>query len=162
MMNKGIPALAACLLLSLSACSTAPKPDQEEEKALETRFFNQYVIPFRHQQVEQWAKVFAEDAVGLHNTRPADVGKEAITQFGYQVASFLKIDKYDVTVSEVKFSRTGDWAYVRGLYDTRFLTKEGEVFPAGGQGKFFTLWEKQTDGEWKILIDMGNSIEPRE
>lgn len=157
MMNKKIPALAACFLLGLSGCTDiAPKTGPAEAKALETRFLNQYVVPFRNQEVEQWVKVFTEDAVGLHNTRPADVGKAAIAEFGAQVAAFLNIDQFDVKVSQVRFSESGDWAYLWGTYASRFSTKEGQPAPVGGNGKFFTLWGKQPDGEWKIIIDMGN------
>jgi hypothetical protein len=33
--------------------------------------------------------------------------------------------------------------------------------PAGRQsGKFLLVWERQPDGEWRIILDMGNSNGP--
>ena len=50
-----------------------------------------------------------------------------------------------------------DWALTRGSYTTRFrpIGTTGDGAPPN-VGKFLLLWERQANGEWKIILDMGN------
>jgi len=42
----------------------------------------------------------------------------------------------------------------------RFVSRADGKEPFGlEQGKFALLWEKQSDGEWRVILDMGNSNE---
>ena len=36
------------------------------------------------------------------------------------------------------------------------MRSDGKDSGLGGEGKFFILWERQLDGQWKIIVDMGN------
>jgi len=143
----GIVVLAAC------AASTRPAPD---ETWFRERVARTYVEPFRRGDVETWLEVFAEDAVALHNRRPADVGKAAIRAFGLAVHEHFNIERFDVNVREVRSS--GDWVLTRGDFVSRFTLKADGSSPWGEEeGKFVLLWERQDDGVWRILVDMGNS-----
>lgn len=144
--------LSGCGQSNLKTCA-APEIDFDE------LFMEQYVAPFREGRAADWAKIFADDAVGLHNRRPADVGHASVEAFGELVAKTFTLPKYEVQITE---TRVGcDMAWSRGEYQTLMVFREsGEPAPWGPQtGKFLVIWRKQSDGSWKIEADMGNSSE---
>lgn len=144
---------AGAIAIGLMGCASAPPAPTENE--FKQMFAQRYVAPFANGDAAAWAAAFAPDAVGLHDRRPADVGQAAIAEFGKMVATHLKIDRFDVTVEQVRVN--GTWAYTRGSYTTRLLMRsDGKDSGLGGEGKFFILWERQPDGQWKIIVDMGN------
>ncbi len=145
-------ALGACAQREAQSCA-APDVD------FNAMFMEQYVAPFREGRAEDWAKIFADDAVGLHNRRPADVGHASIEEFGELVAKTFTLPQYDVRITETRVSC--EMAWTRGEYQTQMVFRDsGEPAPWGPQtGKFLVVWRKQADGSWKIEADMGNSSE---
>lgn len=122
-------------------------------------FEQRYAQPFKEGRAVDWATVFANDAVALHNRRPADIGIEKITAFGELVADTFHLAQYDV---EVVDTRVGcDWAISHGIFTSAFVFREtGEAAPWGPEsGKFLVAWEYIKDNGWRIVADMGNSIE---
>ncbi len=120
---------------------------------------NRYAEPFRSGDRERWLDVFADDAVALHNRRPADVGIDAIRAFADVVFGNLRAAQFDLTVEEVK--REHDWVYTRGRYTSHLVVKEtGESMRWGPErGKFLLLWARGNDGVWRVILDMGNSVD---
>lgn len=149
--STSIPFLAMTLLLT--GCASTPFHQVKADFAL--LFSSQYVAPFKAGDAATWSEVFAANAVALHDRRSADVGREAITEFGKMVAQHLKVDRFDIQIEQVQ--QNGNWAFTRGSFSTRLLIRsDGKDSGLGGEGKFFILWAKQSDGQWKIIIDMGN------
>jgi ketosteroid isomerase-like protein len=149
-----------CLLfvavLLLQACAHAPQTSRPDEAWFRERVAKDYVEPFRRGDIARWIEVFADDAVAMHNRRPADEGSEAIRAFGDFVAANLSLARYDVSVREVRIGN--DWALTRGDFVTRFVSRADGSAPFGEEkGKFLLLWARQHDGSWKIILDMGNS-----
>lgn len=147
----------ACALL-LASCGAQPAPPTNTQ--FESWVAERYVAPFRAGEPERWVEAFSDDAVALHNRRDADVGRDAILAFGRLVAETFEVSEMDVRVEEVRVN--GDWAFTRGVYVNNFRFREtGEPAPWGREhGKFFMLWERQPDGVWRIIVDMGNSAAP--
>lgn len=54
-------------------------------------------------------------------------------------------------------SAAGDLGASIGPYSLRLPDKAEDA----GQGRFFSIWERQPEGGWKLLVDIGSS-EPRE
>lgn len=150
-------AALACVLL-LAGCAAQPTPPTDAQ--FETWVTERYVAPFRAGEPERWAEAFSDNAVALHNRRDPDVGRDAILAFGRLVAETFEVSEMDVHVDEVRIN--GDWAFTRGTYVNNFRFRaSGEPAPWGREhGKFFMLWERQPDGEWRIIVDMGNSAAP--
>jgi ketosteroid isomerase-like protein len=44
--------------------------------------------------------------------------------------------------------------YTWGSYE--FLSKDKDGNQHVERGKYTTVWKKQTDGSWKVALDMGN------
>ena len=165
-MSTLLKTTALASLLILSACDTEQSAQSTDGGAqitypdFEALFTDSYATPFKNGDIDAWMRIFADDAVALHNRREADVGKAAIESFGQMVAQYFKVDEFDVSVDEVRTS--GIWAFTRGTYISNLLSREtGEPAPWGREkGKFFLLWELQQDKSWKVIVDMGNSIGP--
>ncbi len=140
----------------LNACATQSKQVVFDQAFFTAMVAERYVEPFKKGDLDAWLEAFAEHALALHNRRPMDEGKAAIAEFGRAVHTNFDIRQFDVTVSHVRHH--GDWAYTSGLYTSHFVSKADGSSPFGvGQGKFLLVWERQADGEWKIILDMGNS-----
>jgi uncharacterized protein (TIGR02246 family) len=96
---------------------------------------------------------YADDAVELPNGEPAPQGKESIAK----TMDFLndKNNRLTWTPTHVDVSASGDLGYTYGNYEFRSIGKDGK--PASEHGKYATVWKKQKDGRWRVVLDMGNA-----
>jgi ketosteroid isomerase-like protein len=159
MMRTLVQALMLVTLCASAGCATSSRV-ADLEQHLRDRVQNDYIAPFKSGDVDRWMQIFAEHAVGMHNTVPPLEGRDAIRKFGEMVRDNLIIGQMDVTVDEVR--QQGNWAWTRGSYVTRFLPRNappGAASPPATKGKFMMLWERQRSGEWQVILDMGNSNE---
>jgi uncharacterized protein (TIGR02246 family) len=56
------------------------------------------------------------------------------------------------TVTTVDLWLDGDTAYETGKYSYKYQEK-GQ--PVTEEGRYVTIWKRQSDGSWKIIMDMG-------
>ena len=159
--SQGRALAALCGALVLAVSCEAPAPSEEQFRAwVEER----YAQPFRNGQTDRWVEAFASDAAGMHHTLPALEGRDAIRDFGRLVHGTFVIDRFELTVNEVQVKDA--WALTRGSFVSRFVPREAAVAQQPGAeaaptaGKFVLIWERQDDGEWRIILDMGNLDSP--
>ncbi len=151
--------MIASLMLAVSCDNPAPSEEQ-----FRTWVEERYAEPFRNARPDLWAEAFGEDAVGLHHTLPALEGREAIRDFGRMVHDNLLINQFELTVNEVRVRN--EIALTRGSFVSHFVPREVTDSSAAGLqeaptiGKFLLVWERQDDGEWRIIFDMGNLDSP--
>jgi ketosteroid isomerase-like protein len=50
---------------------------------------------------------------------------------------------------------SGDLGYTYGNYIFKSKNKDGKT--VSSYGKYMSVWKKQKDGLWKVVVDMGNS-----
>lgn len=55
-------------------------------------------------------------------------------------------------------SWSGDLGYTWGVYESRQPAPGGRMEVR--RGKYVTIWRRQPDNSWKIVLDIGNSNEP--
>ena len=145
--------LAAISLLTAPIHSCASEENDEFFRQLVA---DRYVTPFREGNIDLWISAFEENAIAMHNRRPIDRGRDAIGSFGRAVHQYLEIKEYDVQVTDIR--RAPNWVYTVGSYTSHFVSREDGSAPFGReQGKFLLLWARQDNGEWKIILDTGNS-----
>jgi len=143
-------------VLAVLVCSTVSAQETPSDQYFKELVANAYVEPFRSGDIERWLKAFGVDALALHNHRPMDRGIDAIEAFGTSVHQHFELQEYEVEVTDVK--QSDQWVYTVGRYRSHFVSKVDGSSPFGRSvGKFVLLWEKQPDGQWKIILDMGNS-----
>ncbi len=105
---------------------------------------------------EAWAACFTDDGVQMPPNFGANAGKAAIQGWSNGFLSMFAC-RFGLSVEEVKAA--GDWAFERGRYDITLTPR------AGGQsmndkGKYITIYQRQSDGSWKIARDIWNSNQP--
>ena len=59
------------------------------------------------------------------------------------------------TPVKADMSTSGDLGYTYGNYVYTARNKEGKL--VANYGKYTSIWKKQKDGRWKVVVDMGNS-----
>jgi ketosteroid isomerase-like protein len=96
---------------------------------------------------------YAEDAVELPNGGNAIQGKVNIAK----TMGFLDDKNNRLTWSPVvaDISAAGDLGYTYGTFEFRSVDKNGKATVE--QGKYTSVWKRQKDGSWKVVLDMGNA-----
>jgi ketosteroid isomerase-like protein len=59
------------------------------------------------------------------------------------------------TPVKADMAASGDLGYTYGNYVFKSKDKEGK--PVTAYGKYMSVWKKQKNGSWKVVVDMGNS-----
>jgi ketosteroid isomerase-like protein len=62
------------------------------------------------------------------------------------------------TPVEAEVARSGDLGYTWGNYEFRSEGPDGKRQIT--YGKYISIWKKQTDGSWKVMLDGGNPSPP--
>jgi ketosteroid isomerase-like protein len=155
--------IAAVLLISLPTSHGAQQqPDrgtvsarEKELRSLEAAM----AASAAEKGADGYMSFYAEDAVELPYGSPILLGKETI---GKRM-TFLNDKNNRLTWSpvHVDVSESGDLGYTFGNYEFRSIRKDGK--PSVEYGKYTTIWKRQKDGHWKVVLDMGNSSpEPKD
>jgi len=96
---------------------------------------------------------YAADAVELPNGADALPGKDTIAK----TMGFLDQKDNHLTWTPVyaDMAASGDLGYTYWTYI--FTSKDKNGNPVEEHGKYVSIWKKQKDGAWKVVLDMGNS-----
>jgi ketosteroid isomerase-like protein len=96
---------------------------------------------------------YAEDAAELPNGADMFRGKESIAK----TMNFLDDKNNHLTWKPVyaDMAASGDLGYTYGIFEFRSKDKEGN--PSVEYGKYVSIWKKQKNGSWRVVMDMGNS-----
>jgi ketosteroid isomerase-like protein len=98
---------------------------------------------------------YAADAVELPNGTDAIKGKDSIAKtMGFLDQSGNKLEW---TPEFADMSSSGDLGYTYGTYAFTSKDKDKDGKPITDRGKYTSIWKKQKDGTWKVVLDMGNS-----
>lgn len=93
---------------------------------------------------------YSADAIVLPAHSPEVQGRAAIT---HMLSTFPPISNFENSLLEI--DGQGDHAWVRGSYSMD-LTPPGED-TIRDIGKYVEIWEKESDGQWRVVRDIFNS-----
>jgi len=129
--------------------SASPKATVETIKQLEAEFMK----AAGEKGSAGYLAYYADNAVEVPNGAPLIEGKTNIAPG----MSFLddKNNRLMWTPVGGDVSASGDLGYTYGTYEFHSKTKEGT--PRVQYGKYTTIWKLQKDGNWKVVLDMGNA-----
>lgn len=99
---------------------------------------------------------FAEDGVTLGNGAPAKIGKLAITQSATWSPATYQLTW---TPTDALMGPSGDMGYTWGHFEGH--SKDANGNPVTTSGRYMTIWRKEKDGSWKVVLDAGSN-EPAE
>jgi len=116
-----------------------------------TAAFSQYYMNGEHEKI---AACYTEDGKIFPGNRDIIEGKEALEKW-WLLPEGVKILKHKVTPSEIKVVKKT--AYDYGYYEGETLRPNGEK--VSWKGKYVIIWKK-IGKDWKIYLDIWNSISP--
>ena len=146
---RGCAVAAAAAALVLGACSRAPDPAAARAAIMDADVA--FAQATKARGVEGWLEYFADSGVQVTPGRNV-VGKAAIRALmAPDLADTTRLLSWRPTSAEV--SASGDLGYTIGRW---------ELGPrAGGAplltGSYVTIWRKQADGSWRVVLDVGNN-----
>jgi ketosteroid isomerase-like protein len=102
-----------------------------------------------------FAEWFADDGVALGNGAAPLIGKVAIAKG----ANWSPKD-YELTwtPTDAMMGPSGDMGYTWGHFEGR--SKDANGNPVLTSGRYITMWRKQADGAWKVVLDAGANEPP--
>jgi ketosteroid isomerase-like protein len=145
--------LVACVALSalLTSC-TKSAPDTHDADVLALKDTEAaWVKDAATKDVEKWVAHYTDDASVLLPYTPIVSGKVAISG---TLKPMLSDPNFAVTFGAVKIdvAKSGDLAYTQGTYSLTLSNPKTNA-PVTEQGKYLTVYQKQTDGTWKAVED---------
>ena len=148
-------ALAASALVALAGCDQAPQKApatdaaavEKELRGIET----QWNADYNKRDVDAVMAHYAEDAAlanpGAQLAAASESRRTAITQFLSDPALKISFES-----DRVQVAKSGDLAYTRGHF-TMQGTDPATKQPRTDTGNYLTVWQKQSDGSWKVVED---------
>ena len=101
------------------------------------------------------AGFYTDDAISLPSYEPMWRGKNAILEGNKKdFESGMKYNSFNARSTDV-FS-SGDLTYEVGTYELSF-TLPNQTNAITDHGKYMNIWQKQSDGSWKLKVDTWNS-----
>jgi ketosteroid isomerase-like protein len=97
-----------------------------------------------------FADWFAEDGVLLGNGTAPVVGRVAIAKSTTWSARDYQLTW---TPTDAVMGPSGDIGYTWSHYEGR--SKDASGNPVTTSGRFITIWRRQRDGSWKVVLDAG-------
>jgi len=158
-MTKTFSLLAffSSVLLMLSSCQNA-KVDTNAEADVIRELGDKWHNALREKDINPIMNMLADDVVWMLEDMPIIKGKEDIREL--QEAWFsdttVLFSTLNVTCDAIEVSRSGDLAYKRVTQRLDRLTSNGTVVQIS---KWVDILKK-IDGEWKVIIVVGNEDTP--
>ncbi len=144
-----VAGVAIVVLLSLNIAKAQSASGADTLRQLEADFMKAAA----ERGSQGYMSYYAEDAVELPNGVDIIRGKDSIAKG----MSFLDQKDNHLTWTPVyaDMAASGDLGYTFGTYEFRSKDKDGK--PTVEHGKYASVWKKQKDGTWKVVMDMGNA-----
>lgn len=155
-MKSFLPILVVSLLVATivfpaarPTVSASPKATADTLKQLEGKLMKAAA----EKGSQGYMSYYADDAVEVPNGAGLIQGKAEIAKG----MGFLDDKNNHLVWTPVgaDISASGDLGYTYGTYAFHSKDKDGKA--SVEYGKYTTIWKKQRDGSWKIVLDMGNA-----
>ncbi|MGC1461437.1 MAG: nuclear transport factor 2 family protein [Terracidiphilus sp.] len=102
-----------------------------------------------------FADWFAGDGVALGNGAAPLIGKVAIAKSaGWSPRDY----QLSWTPTDAMMGPSGDMGYTWGHYEGR--SKDSNGNPVLTSGRYITMWRREPDGNWKVVMDAGANEPP--
>ena len=145
------------LVLLISGCGQqTPKDTRAADESALRDLDAQWSKAAAARDVDASVSYYSDDASLLAPNAPAVGDKQSIHAAW---AALLAPDaSLSWQASKVDVARSGDLAYVMGVY--QLTTKDARGNFTTDRGKYVEVWKKQADGSWKTAADIFNTDLP--
>ncbi len=132
------------------ACADPVDVDKEAKDLLETD------REFAQMSADKGAAAAFEfymtaDAMALpHKNHPVYGRENIVSGFGDDPGAF----KLEWTPEKAEVSASADMGWTWGRYKQTVFTEADDIV---SYGKYLNIWKKQSDGTWRLIVDIGNN-----
>ncbi|KPJ93465.1 MAG: hypothetical protein AMS18_05700 [Gemmatimonas sp. SG8_17] len=142
--------LIPLLLVAVTSCDSAPDLVAAREAIMDAdRAFAQATAA---RGVDGWVSYFADDGVQFRPGGTVSGHAEIRAMMAPAFADTNFSLTWEPVTAEV--SLAGDLGYTIGRYESRGLGTDGQETVS--TGSYVSIWRKQPDGSWKVVLDIGN------
>jgi ketosteroid isomerase-like protein len=142
--------VAFLLLLLFAATSVAAKQESPKGTDLLRQLEANFAADVAQHGHDAFLTYFAEDGVELVDGGGINTKDDMRKQPAWPEGTSLTW-----TPVHAEMAASGDLGYTYGNYIYTAKNKEGKL--VANYGKYTSIWRKQKDGQWKVVVDMGNS-----
>jgi ketosteroid isomerase-like protein len=111
----------------------------------------------RANDAQALGRLVTEDAVLMPPNQPVVVGRAAVIDWFAGVVKQARTTSVGIPQREVIIA--GDWAIERGSFAWKVAPAAGGA-PVEDRGNFLAIYQRQTDGAWKVTQNIWNSSLP--
>ena len=144
------------LFTTLSCSKKVSEADLEADKTAIKHVLSQYEAAANSGDFDLWISLWADDGVHMPPDAPTRKNVVQITEDMTPVFEQFKIEINITSIEEVRVF--GDIGLTRCSYNSSVTPKEGgDKILLEPDAKALTIYERQSDGTWKIIYDCDNS-----
>ncbi len=154
-MQRSIVLLTCLLFFVLVTTGSAYSQSAADYKAKIEKINKEMVQNMLQGDIEKNLALYTADAISLPSYEPMHEGIAAIRKASEEmIKSGFKCNSFEPTTLKVLVN--GNTITEIGTYKIN-MTIPGMDKPIDDQGKYLTIWEKQSDGSLKIKVETWNS-----
>jgi len=154
-MKRFLVLLAIVMVAMISLSSCAKKADVAADTEAVRKADADWSTAMGTKNVDEFMKYFADDGVLMMPNMPAMNGAATIRS---SIEPMMPSMSVSWTATNAEVAASGDLAYTTGTYQASMTMPDGTMHP--DNGKYATVWKKQADGSWKVVVDIFNSDIP--
>ncbi len=149
--------LAALALAVMNGCIQDPRQDLETAIAALRDAADAYHDAASAKDRDAVVAFYADDAVMIPPNAEQVEGIVGVRNYRFGFIENPSVQTQFETI-RVDVSSGGDFGWTLAIVEVTFAGPDGQ--PAGDRIRDFHVWKRQTDGSWKLVVDMWNSESP--
>jgi ketosteroid isomerase-like protein len=143
--------LAPALLVLLAGCTSTPAAAPNPSVLMQAD--RAFAADVAGGGADAWAAWFAEDGAMIQEGAGEIRGRDAIRS----AVAYLDQPGPSLTWAPTRadIAASGDLGWTTGTWEVR---SSPDAAPSG-RGLYVSIWRKQPDGSWKVVMDLGNPLD---
>lgn len=151
MKTRLMAALVVLLLVAGTASSIAQKSNPNPDEQAIRKLDKDWSAAAGSKDVAKTVSFYADDASALPFNAPIATGKDQIQQLWAHLTS-LPGFALSFAPTKIEVAKSGDLAYDLGTFELKTNDAQGNATTQ--VGKYVVVWKKQSDKQWKVIVDM--------
>jgi ketosteroid isomerase-like protein len=140
-------------LLALSGAACAPAPEPAADPAVLMQADRDFAADVAEGGADAWARWFAPDGAMIQEGTGEIRGRDAIREAVAYLDRPSPVLTWEPTRADIAAS--GDLGWTTGTWEVR---TSPDAEPTS-RGLYVSIWRKQPDGSWKVVMDLGNNLD---
>ena len=147
--------IACALSLTVGACG-ATRPDPAARRGVLLEADRAFAAATAERGVDGWVSYFAAEGTQFPPHGMARGHEEIRRRMAPVFADPDNTLRWEPTFEDVAAS--GDLGYTVGRWENATRATDGST-SVTARGSYVTIWRRQADGTWNVVVDIGNSDE---